>query len=119
MTITWEYEGNSEKVEFEQDDIFIGRSAQDGEEGAQLVLDFDGKVSRKHARIWLEDDDYWLEDVGSTRGTSINGRKLEDDEVWGLTEKDVILIGETTLRVASLRQFRTMVLRPPIEDDDE
>ncbi len=115
MTITWEFEGNSETVEFEQDDIFIGRS----EPGAQMVLDFDPKVSRRHARIWLEDDDYWLEDVGSKRGTMVNGRKLDEDEVWGLTEKDVIQIGETILRITSLRQFRTKVLRPPIEDDDE
>lgn len=45
-------------------------------------------VSRKHVRLWLEDDQLWTEDLGSSNGTIVNGKKIEakvalhhDDEI--------------------------------------
>lgn len=117
MKITWEYQGNTETVEFAIDDVLVGRAAgADGRE-PDLCLSFDPKVSRRHARIWQEDDDYWLEDLESSRGTHVNGHRLTS--IWGLTEKDVITVGETTLRVSGLRVFKTMVLKPPREPDQD
>ena len=113
MRITWEYQGNTETVEFFDDDVLIGRAVGQEQGDPGLCLAFDPKVSRRHARIWLEDDDYWLEDLESRRGTFVNGKRLE--AIWGLTEKDVITVGETTLRVEGLRAFKTMVLKPPPE----
>jgi len=117
MRITWEYQGNTETVEFVRDDVVIGRAADKEGREPDLCLGFDAKISRRHARVWQEDDDYWLEDLGSTRGTLVNGHKLTS--IWGLTEKDVITVGETTLRVSGLRAFKTMVLKPPREKDEE
>ena len=42
-------------------------------------------VSRKHARIFFEMGDYFLEDLGSTHGTDHNGRKLGKGEKCLLT----------------------------------
>ncbi|MBL6764634.1 MAG: FHA domain-containing protein [Verrucomicrobiae bacterium] len=117
MTITWEYQGNTETVEFHKEDVLIGRGSEGDGPKPDLCLDFDPKASRRHARIWQEDDDYWLEDLDSRRGTLVNGHKLAT--IWGLTEKDVIVIGETTIRVSGLRVFKTMVLRPPTSQDPD
>jgi predicted component of type VI protein secretion system len=117
MTITWEYQEQSDAVKIEKGDVTIGRTASEGEQ-PDVILDFDERISRMHARIWIEDDDYWLADLGSARGTSVNGRELDEDEAWGLTEMDVIQIGETTIRVTGLKCFKTMVLRPPLESGD-
>lgn len=50
---------------------FIGRHPS-----CQIVID-DAGVSRRHARIFLQGDEFWLEDLGSRNGTFIEGRRLE------------------------------------------
>src|SRR5512145_2894292 len=47
-------------------------------------------VSRKHARIFFEMGDYFLEDLGSTHGTEHNGRKLGKGEKCLLRDGDRI-----------------------------
>lgn len=41
--------------------------------GNDLVLN-DRFVSTRHARLWWDGVEWWLEDLGSRNGTSINGR---------------------------------------------
>ncbi len=50
---------------------FIGRHPS-----CRIVID-DAGVSRRHARIFLQNEEFWLEDVGSRNGTFIDGRRLE------------------------------------------
>jgi diguanylate cyclase (GGDEF)-like protein len=50
---------------------FIGRHPS-----CQVVID-DAGVSRKHARITLQNDEFWLEDLGSRNGTFVDGKRLE------------------------------------------
>jgi diguanylate cyclase (GGDEF)-like protein len=50
--------------------VHIGRSR-----GADLRLDATG-VSRMHCRIIRRDDAYWIEDLGSTNGTVVNGANV-------------------------------------------
>jgi pSer/pThr/pTyr-binding forkhead associated (FHA) protein len=40
------------------------------------VLLIEGHASRKHARLLLADGGYWLEDLGSSNGTFINGSRI-------------------------------------------
>lgn len=61
--------------------------------------DPEAKVSRKHARIILRDDTYFLEDLGSTNGTFINrGRRLIPGTPQRINEGDEIIVGKTFLR---------------------
>jgi len=54
------------------------------------------KVSRRHARVWREGDGFRLEDLGSSNGTFLNGRKLE--AAAPLSGLDEIGIGPYLLR---------------------
>ncbi|MBW2732317.1 MAG: sigma 54-interacting transcriptional regulator [Deltaproteobacteria bacterium] len=36
----------------------------------------DSLLSRRHARFWLDDGELWVEDLGSTNGTYLNGTRL-------------------------------------------
>ena len=54
-------------------------------------------ISRQHARIDEADNVYTLEDLGSTHGTSINGRKLESGSKRVLRHGDIIEI--TTAKI--------------------
>src|SRR5688572_29960986 len=58
-------------------------------------------VSRKHARIFFEMGDFFLEDLGSTHGTDHNGRKLGKGEKCLLRDGDRITVMSFTI------QFKT------------
>ena len=56
------------------------------------------KVSRRHARIWREGDNFMVEDLGSVNGTTINDIiRLEPRQPRPLDSGDRIKLGETTL----------------------
>lgn len=61
-----------------------------------LVLD-DFSISRMHARITKEDDEYYLEDMNSTNGTFKNGLHLQPYEKRKLQEEDEIRLGTVLL----------------------
>lgn len=61
-----------------------------------LVLD-DFSVSRIHARITKEEDEYYLEDMNSTNGTFKNGLYLQPYEKRKLQEEDEIRLGTVLL----------------------
>src|SRR5262249_27858329 len=52
----------------------------------------DAGVSSKHAKIWCEDGQYFLMDLGSTNGTFVNDRDVDRER---LNDGDVITFGMT------------------------
>src|SRR2546430_1835996 len=71
--------------------ITVGRGPQN-----DVALDGDDYASAKHARIEPRGDGVWVQDVGSTNGTYLNGIKLT--RARKLTPGDVVRVGETELR---------------------
>lgn len=63
---------------------------------ADIVLD-DSSVSRVHARITLEEDKYYIEDLNSTNGTCKNGLTLQPYEKRMLDKGDEIGFGRETV----------------------
>ena len=47
-------------------------------------------VSRIHARIRRRDNEYYLEDLNSRNGTSVNGRMLKNEEEYQLQDEDEV-----------------------------
>ncbi len=70
----------------------VGRGPTSG-----LRLDHDDYVSSRHALITPSDNGVWLEDLGSTNGTFVNGAQVTSSRL--LQAGDVIRIGDTQLRV--------------------
>jgi diguanylate cyclase (GGDEF)-like protein len=77
--------GKTFKIEGE---TLVGRSA-----GAQIRLEDDG-ISRKHARVFLDRDELWIEDLASANGTIINGVPIHRQR---LQDGDKIRVGATTI----------------------
>jgi hypothetical protein len=83
----------SEGDEWELDSsaLTVGRSSHN-----DLQLERDEYASSAHARIEPRRDGVWVEDVGSTNGTYLNGIRLT--RAKRLTPGDIVRIGETELR---------------------
>ena len=83
-------------------DSQIGRWDADGGIFPDVDLDSDdpeAKVSRRHARITMNEGNYYLEDLGSTNGTFINrGKRLAPGARQQLNDGDEIIVGKTFLR---------------------
>jgi hypothetical protein len=74
-------------------ELTIGRAG-----GCGLTLTGDSFVSQVHARVFDRDGDLYLEDLGSTNGTMLNGTQVH--EPTQLRRGDHIHIGQTELEVA-------------------
>ncbi len=66
-------------------------------------FDPDTKISRRHARIWRDGDNYLVEDLGSSNGTIVQNatshepHRLQPHQPHVLANGDVLKVGDTTL----------------------
>jgi len=74
------------------DELTIGRAPSCG-----LVLAADNFVSAHHARVFRVSEQYWVEDLGSTNGTLLNGRPLVGRAP--LRRGDRLQVGRTPLEL--------------------
>jgi hypothetical protein len=81
----------------EKSEISIGR-----EIGSDVFIN-QAEVSRRHARLTLQANDYLLEDLGSTNGTFVNGQRLMGPRL--LQPGDTILVGEKSSLTFELTPF--------------
>ena len=82
-----------EGAEFSLDSsaVTIGRAEQN-----DVVIDGDEFASARHARVEPRRDGVWVQDLGSTNGTFVNGVRI--DRPRKLVNGDVVRAGETELR---------------------
>jgi pSer/pThr/pTyr-binding forkhead associated (FHA) protein len=78
------------RFELDAKTLTVGRGASN-----DIRLDDDEFVSAHHARIDPRRDGVWVEDVGSTNGTFVNGTRL--DRPRRLAPGDIVRIGDTDL----------------------
>ena len=72
-------------------EIVFGRASDN-----EINLTLDTDVSRRHARVVLDDDGrVWVCDLGSTNGTAVNGREITTNTL--LRRGDRIFLGESTI----------------------
>jgi FHA domain len=78
--------------ELDQDSCTIGREA-----GNEIVIE-DAQVSRRHAQLTRQGASYLIEDIGSTNGTYVNGRRvtapvlLANGDMIGLADTIVLVV---------------------------
>ena len=95
MQISYQYQGKWHIKKLSADVVTVGRP--NNREGIHIDLSPDTTVSRLHARVWLENEVCWLEDLGSRYGTKVNGAQITGRVQ--LQAGDTVEIGETALRV--------------------
>lgn len=78
---------------FDQLSVLIGRTSE-----CDVVL-YDPGVSRKHARIFNEGAEYFVEDMGSSNGTKVNGSIIKKKQ---LADGDAISLGPVVFNFAGI-----------------
>jgi pSer/pThr/pTyr-binding forkhead associated (FHA) protein len=73
-------------------DATIGRGG-----GCTVPITFDTFASQVHAKASPRDGDLWIEDIGSTNGTIVNGKRIEHPVK--LRKGDKVKVGETLFTV--------------------
>ena len=74
--------------------LTLGRGGQN-----TVALDGDEFASARHARVEARADGLWVEDLGSTNGTFVNGARVTTPR--RLEPGDVLRVGQTDLRVVA------------------
>lgn len=69
--------------------VILGRNPRE----AQAVIN-DNDVSRRHARVFWEEEAFWIEDLGSLNGTKVDGKQLEPGVRHRLQSGDLIDVAE-------------------------
>lgn len=87
----------------------------------------DTRTSRKHAQVSVGPDGLWVEDLGSTNGTKLNGVPLSSGERRPLSHGDTVslggyelalsLPGETNKTVSALSGRTAAISAPPTTSD--
>jgi VWFA-related protein len=81
--------GSEEReVPLDASEVTIGR------DGAVTIPISDALASRNHARVFLENGQFWIEDQDSLNGTQVNGLPIKKHR---LANNDRITIGQTVL----------------------
>ncbi|NUT55177.1 MAG: FHA domain-containing protein [Thermoleophilia bacterium] len=83
---------SGEEVPVDSLPVAVGRGGQN-----DLPLDGDEFASAQHARFEARRDGLWVEDIGSTNGTFVNGARVTTPR--RLTKGDVVRVGQTDFRV--------------------
>ena len=73
-------------------EVTVGRGG-----GCALVLSDDTYVSQLHARLFQQNGEGYVEDLGSTNGTYVNGKQITG--VTRLTRGDRVQFGQTVAEV--------------------
>jgi pSer/pThr/pTyr-binding forkhead associated (FHA) protein len=81
-----------EEVPVDSMPVAVGRGGQN-----EVPLPEDEFASAQHARFEPRRDGLWVEDVGSTNGTFVNGARVTTPR--RLTKGDVVRVGQTDFRV--------------------
>ncbi|HZW72436.1 MAG TPA: FHA domain-containing protein, partial [Caldimonas sp.] len=85
-------------------EVVIGRSTSVG-----LVIN-DSSVSRQHARFVFRDQTWWIEDLGATNRTTLNGETI--DGATRIRPGDELKLGGTLVHV--LGEPATQISAPPL-----
>jgi pilus assembly protein CpaF len=97
LTLT-EKGGSTNELSFDKAEVTVGRVR-----GNDIILP-KGNVSKHHCRLLARDGDIVVEDLRSTNGTYVNGRKIA--EPTALSTGDKVFVGDFIMRIAALDAAR-------------
>lgn len=84
-------ETDPQTLHFKTNDVIVGRDPD-----CECILN-DGTISARHVHFTYHHNQWWVEDLGSRNGTSLNGAPLTTATI--VVNDDLVKCGQSTLRV--------------------
>ncbi|MEN6357939.1 MAG: FHA domain-containing protein [Armatimonadota bacterium] len=103
---------------------FILKSGENsiGRENADILLTHN-TVSRRHAKITVQDEHVSVTDLGSTNGSFVDGKRLTGDESAELNDGAELMFGSVTVKyqapLAPIEEAVEEVVAEPSEETDQ
>jgi len=97
LLLNAKFEGRERQKVYYKSSLVLGRANGAGKPDVDLSPDLN--VSRRHARIWVEQRNCCIEDLGSKFGTKVDGTLIPVGQKVSLKEGSVIEVGDTSLRI--------------------
>ncbi|MCB1042277.1 MAG: diguanylate cyclase [Acidobacteria bacterium] len=88
----WVAGGKEQSCALDESDVTMGRN-----ETNQLILS-GSSISREHARVFRKSGAFFLEDLGSSCGTFINGVRMQPNRSYELKSGDLLRIGKQQMQ---------------------
>jgi pSer/pThr/pTyr-binding forkhead associated (FHA) protein len=82
----------NERYMLDSPNVTLGRAPEN-----HIVLPEGGYASASHARIFFDQGRWWIEDLLSSNGTTVNDQLISAP--WQLAPNDVIKVGRTLFRI--------------------
>ena len=97
----------SAKVKFDGREITLGHGVTTVGRASDNAVAFphDANISRYHAEIVWRDDEFYLKDLGSSNGTTVNGAPVEGEQL--LSDGDAIVFGGSSSIDFSLEEIKS------------
>jgi len=95
LALTISHKDNQRARRFPGEELFIGRANE--QRPIDIDLSPDPSVSRVHARLWRQEGQWWLEDMGSSYGSRLNGQRLAAPQT--VEPGDLIELGDSSLEI--------------------
>ena len=76
-------------------ELVLGRSSRKHANNQPFLRLSDAEISRQHLRIFMEGENYFVEDLQSTNGTLLHGKFLKPGEAQALKDGDEVYFGNT------------------------
>ena len=90
-------------IVFQGNKVPIVRRLTLGRDPKSSIILKDKLASREHAVIQKIRDDFYIQDLHSTNGTFVNGKRIPPGDYLRLRLSDTILIGRTELSVGHFK----------------
>jgi pSer/pThr/pTyr-binding forkhead associated (FHA) protein len=98
-------------------EIVLGRFDPEGSANPDVDLTYDDRedrvISRQHARVVAHDGQHEIEDLGSTNGTMVNGRRLELGQRVLIQPGDRVILGCHEFMYRPVPEVRVSPYAPP------
>ncbi|MBI1841502.1 MAG: GAF domain-containing protein [Verrucomicrobia bacterium] len=98
LRITVVHKGDTRQRTFYKTTVILGRCVE-GSEPPDLDLSPDQNVSRRQARVEIERDKCWIQDLGSRFGTKVDGGSVPEGIRVQIDASTQIEVGDTFLKI--------------------